>query len=471
MLQLDKLKQLFRVAFQAQHDAKPEVHERYGERLSPNMRAIRLAMNVADILVGSGIAVSDVVSMGLDITDSYCKRKVQFDISLTVIMASQDRGDEHEPLTMIRYARPRTTNNMLVQSIQELVRDIGRGDIPLDEAEERFEQLVAKPRHYPYWLRTFGTALIASGVGVMFGAPPLIVTIMTVVGVAVSYGLTILAKYRVPSFFAQVVSAALIILVAALVTWAGDAGADIVDNVDPTLIAIGGIIMLLSGLAFVSAVQDAIDEYYITANARLLRVFMMTGGIVAGVTVGLYLAKQCDIFITVDSASTALAHGDWQIWGAMLISVGYAISMQSNAKSVMVSGGMGALAWSIYMLGTGQFSINMIVASGVAATVVGLVSSIIARFWRTPSAGLIMAGIVPLVPGLTLYNGLLQTVEGASHGYTADQGILTLFTAALIAVAIASGASLGISIGRPLRRTMVRARNALPRERLYTGSK
>ena len=80
-----------------------------------------------------------------------------------------------------------------------------------------------------------------------------------------------------------------------------------------------------------------------------------------------------------------------------------------------------------------------------------------------------MAGIVPLVPGLTLYKGLLQIIESSRAGATVDGsgGVYTLLTAILIALAIASGAAFGYMIARPVRRTLVIARNVLPTHRLY----
>lgn len=466
MKTLSIIKHLFRVAFRA--DDELLEHEKFGENLSPNLRALRLAVNVADVLVASGVPVSDVVSMGLDITDRYCKRRVQFDISSTVIMASQDRGDEREPLTMIRHAKLRTPNNMLIQSIQELVRDIERGSVELDKAEKIFDQLITHPQKYPYWLTTIGSAMISAGVGVMFGASIVIVVIMFVLGAIVSYLLRLLSHYRVPSFFAQVISATMITIIAAAVTRAGNVGIGIFANVNPTLIVIGGIIMLVAGLAIVGAVQDAIDEYYITANARLLRVTMMTAGIVAGVLIGLYIAKQMGIYVAVESDSPPLGRGDWQLTGAVLISFGYALSMQSRLSSLLVSGAVGGLAWIVYIICTESWSLSAIVSSGISAAVIGFVATVIARFWRTPSSSLVMAGIVPLVPGLTLYNALLQMVEGTTISGDTDHGIAAMMTAVLIALAIASGASFGTFIGRPLRRTLVRARNALPRQRLHS---
>lgn len=466
MKALRLIKHLFRVAFRAEDESIE--HEKYGENLSPNVRALRLAVNIADVLVASGVPVSDVVNMGLDITDRYCKRRVQFDISSTVIMASQDRGDEREPLTMIRHAKLRTPNNMLIQSIQELVRDIDRGLVTLDSAEEKYDQLIAHPQKYPYWLTTIGSASISAGVGVMFGASMVIIAIMFLLGAIVSYVLRLLFHYRFPSFFAQVISAVLITIIAAAVTRAGNIGVGLFANVNPTLIVIGGIIMLVAGLAIVGAVQDAIDEYYITANARLLRVTMMTAGIVAGVLIGLYIAKQMGIYVAVGSDSPPLGRGDWQLAGAILISFGYALSMQSRLPSLLVSGAVGGLAWAVYIICTESWSLSAIVASGISAAVIGFVATVLARFWRTPSSSLVMAGIVPLVPGLTLYNALLQMIEGTTIGGNTDHGTATLLTAILIALAIASGASFGTFVGRPLRRTLVRARNALPHQRLHS---
>lgn len=461
---LRKIKHIVRVALQGDSDSID--YERYGENLSPNVRALRLAVMATDVLLGSGVPVSDVVNAGLDITDRYCKRRVQFDISSTTIMASQDRGDDREPLTMIHNTKPRTPNNMLIQSVQEMVRDIEHGRLTLDQAEQRFDELMAHPSRYPYWLTTVGGALISAGVGVMFGATPIIITIMFLLGASVSYVMRLLAHYRMPTFFAQVISSILITLIAALVTRAGTEGVAIFQGVNPNLIVIGGIVMLVAGLAIVGAVQDAIDEYYVTANARLLRVVMMTAGIVAGVLIGLYISKQMGIYISVSSDSPPLGRGDWQLIGALLISVGYAISMQSRLPSIAVAGIIGGFSWAMYMISVNQWSLSAIVASGVAAMAVGFVGTMIARFWRTPSWSLIMAGIVPLVPGLTLYNALLQMVEGTSAG-TAAPGSIALLNAVLIALAIASGASFGIFVGRPMRRTLVRARNAIPRQKLY----
>jgi uncharacterized membrane protein YjjP (DUF1212 family) len=53
---------------------------------------------------------------------------------------------------------------------------------------------------------------------------------------------------------------------------------------------VGGIVMLVAGMTIVGAAQDAIDQFYVTASARLLDVILRTAGIVVGIVASLELA-------------------------------------------------------------------------------------------------------------------------------------------------------------------------------------
>src|SRR5690606_5190251 len=46
------------------------------------------------------------------------------------------------------------------------------------------------------------------------------------------------------------------------------------------------IVVLLAGLGFIGAIQDALTGYYLTAGARILEVLLSTTGIIVGVSVG-----------------------------------------------------------------------------------------------------------------------------------------------------------------------------------------
>lgn len=459
----------FRHLFQRVDDSRDAVEsglaffERFDEKLSPNLRALRLTMTIADYLVSMGVAVNDVVGMSLDITDTYCKRPVQVDISSTLLMFSQDRGDDREPLTLIRHAQPRDTNNMLVQSLQELVDKIRGKHFTLEQAEKALNQLLEKPQRYPFWLRALGSGLVSAGVGALLTGSLLIIVITFIIGALVSLLLFFLGKQQIPSFFSQVFAAVLITLTAGGVYWLSKhSGLLIFSGINPSLIVIGGIIMLVAGLAIVGAVQDAIDEFYVTANARLLRVGMMTAGIVVGVLVGLYIMRQLGEPLAIDTEYPLLQIVSWQYAGAFAIAAGFALSMQARWPGVILSGLMGLLGWYMFVVSTLSLNLAIFAASGFAAIVVGLAGSLISRFSRIPSTALITAGIIPLVPGLTMFNGLLEIAQGTKSSASLIDGLLTLSSAAAIAIAIAAGASFGNMLARPIRRTLVRARNVLP---------
>ena len=56
------------------------------------------------------------------------------------------------------------------------------------------------------------------------------------------------------------------------------------DRVDPSLAVTANIIMLLSGIGFMGALQDALSGFYLTASARIIEALLATAGLIAGVS-------------------------------------------------------------------------------------------------------------------------------------------------------------------------------------------
>lgn len=465
------VRKIFQVATRQATADTIEIEKIDGE-LTPNMRAIRLATSMADTMVSMGLPVAEVASLALDVTDRYCHHKVQFDISSTLITASQDRGDDYEPLTMVYPSQLRSANYLMVRDIQTLAQDIRDSKISLGYAEERFDKIIKNPLEYPKWLIIVGSAVLSSGVGIMFGAQPITVGIMFFMGITSAIMINQLYKFHIATFYVQILAAFLVTSVAILVAWCKRSlGLDILTEVHPTYIVIGGIVLLVAGLAIVGAVQDAIDEFYVTANARLLKVMLVTSGIVIGVSIALYIARSIGITITADSASLGLGIWPLPAIGAATIALGYAITVQANIKGLVLSAALGSVTWVTFssVLGTGPLA--SVVASGIAATIIATMATLISRISRTPSVALVMAGIVPLTPGMGLYNALSTLISATDDDQMFAEGALMLFKVILVALAIAAGASLGHLIGRPLRRTVVQARNSLPDPRLSSESK
>lgn len=436
--------------------------EKFGENLTPNMRALRLVMTLGEELLSMGVPASDVVHMCLGITNTYCKRRVHIDISYTQINISQDRGIDNEPLTLIRTIVPDDANYQLIQSLQSLALKIRDTQLPLEKAEYELDQIVAKPPHNSRWLIFAAGGGVSAGVVLLYDGSPIMIGTAFVTGFFVTGMLRWMARIGMATFYSQIIASFLITIFSAGLAWANEyMGLP----VNPTILVIGGIVLLVAGMMIVGAFQDAIDEYYVTANARLLKVALATGGIVIGVLSGLYLATRFGITFPATPDRLSLADTQIQYLGALVIAAAFALRNHAHIWGVIVSGGVGALGWWVSRLAL-AYDLGVVVACAIAAGVVGIVATFVSRLWRIPSLAIIAAGIVPLVPGLSLYNGLMGTVAHPPGDPQFLDALGILAQAIMIGLAVAAGATFGNMVGRPLRRRMIRFYNRLPHRRL-----
>ena len=136
--------------------------------------------------------------------------------------------------------------------------------------------------------------------------------------------------------------------------------------------------------------------------------------------------------------------------GVMLVAAAFAARNHARLFGMIIAGAVGMFGWwvSRWIL---SFDVGVVIASGAAAAVIGLIAVFISRIWRFPSLAIIAAGIVPLVPGLSLYNGVLGIIDSPPNQPGFLFALSDLATAVMIGFAIAAGASFGNMIGRPIR--------------------
>ena len=431
---------------------EPEHHlEKIDESLTPNMRALRLAMTIAEQLLSMGVVARDVVRMAQGITRTYCRRPVHVDVSYTLVTISQDRGVSHEPLTMARVIVPDDPNYQLIQALQLLALDIRRKQLSLEEAEERLQQILKKPTEHSRLVVYAAGGLVSAGSVILYGGSLLMASIAFLLGFSATGLLRWLGRIGAPLFYSQALVAIFVTLVAAGAAWCSNY---LGLSVNATLLVISGIVLLVAGLMFVGAFQDAIDEYYMTANARLLKVVMATGGVIAGVMVGLYIATKFGITFPATPDRLTLADKHTQYLGAGIIAAAFVLRNHSRFLGMVISGLIAIFGWWISRLAM-SFGFDIVTASGIAAAVIGLFAVLTSRLWKFPSLAIIAAGIVPLVPGLSLYNGLMGVVLYPPNSVNFLPALAILARASLIGVAVAIGASFGNIVGRPIRRQFI----------------
>jgi uncharacterized membrane protein YjjB (DUF3815 family) len=212
---------------------------------------------------------------------------------------------------------------------------------------------------------------------------------------------------------------------------------------------VGGIIMLVAGMTIVGAAQDAIDQFYVTASARLLDVVMRTAGIVVGIVASLELAWLLGAPLSISPNPVGLGPLGAQFVGATLTSAFFALWAYADLATIGLAGAMGLVGWAGYasMIYLGSTEVP---ANTVGAFVAALAATMLIRRTTIPGFGLVSAALLPLVPGLSLYNGLLQLVGTSAETADPSAGGATLLVALGVALGLAAGATLGTYLGRPI---------------------
>jgi uncharacterized membrane protein YjjB (DUF3815 family) len=185
--------------------------------------------------------------------------------------------------------------------------------------------------------------------------------------------------------------------------------------------------------------------------------------IMIGFGIGLTIGKKLGLEIAVNSTGTSWSDLPTTLLGGSIVAVAFAYGTYTPMRALIPIGVAGLLGQAVYQASI-QWDIGPALSSGAAALVVGVVSYSLAGRVRVPPLVVIVAGIVPLLPGLTIYQGMLQLLN--SSDVLGTLGLSTLLSAVSIGVALASGVILGEYVAQPLKREARRLETRLAGPRL-----
>ena len=455
--------------------ATPEERVRRAKRV-PSMPVLDLTMRIGDHLLASGMSANDVVVQMLRVTRAYGLTGVHVDLTYTSITVTHHRGPTKAPLTVSRVVQPLVVNYTKLRDLDRLLDRIENG-LDINQATVVYEHLSLAAPPYPHWVSMLGAGGIAAGASLMFSASGVLVLVSFVAASLMERLQGLLAQRRVPPFFGQALVAGLMTMAAAGVNELGRRGWAPFEGLDPTLIVVGGIVMLLAGVMIVGAVQDAIDQFYVTASARVLEVVMRTGGIVAGILVALKLLESQGVAFEIVRGPVSGAPLWAQYAGTALISLSFAFYCFADLVTVVLTTVIGQVGWTVY-LALSRSDGSEVVSNTVGALVIGFLATLIVRRTHAPGFGMESGALLPLVPGLTVLNGLLEMTARDPANPAIVAGGRTLFQGVLVALGIAAGATLGTYLGRPvgeqlrrLRRRVKAAGRAVRWSERYAGDR
>ena len=412
------------------------------------------ALRAGEILLSGGAGAADVTASTMALANACGLQRVDCDITFTSITLVYVRAADVAPVTSMRLVRRRALDYTRVTEVHNLIDDLVEGRTDPRTAMARLEQVRRAPHPYRSWTVTTTRALLAAAIVVLLGGGAAVAPAAFVSTVLVDRVLLWLDSRHVPLFYQNAVGG-LIATATALALVAADVG------VRPGLVVAGGIILLLPGSTLVGAVQDGITGYLVTAAARAFEVLLLTAGIVAGVGIGLDIGVQLGVSVEIAaSVPFSLTQVPLQVLAAGVAAAAFAAANYAPRRTIPAAGLAGALGW-LALVGTERLGLSPASGSAAAAMLVGFGSYALAHRQKAPPLVYLAAGIIPLLPGLTIYRGMLRLAEGDTMG-----GLVTLGNAVAIGLALAAGAILGEFLAQPARRDAARFERRLVGPRL-----
>ncbi|MBX7432978.1 threonine/serine exporter family protein [Mycobacterium sp. Y57] len=408
-------------------------------------KVLDLTIRLAEVMLSSGAGTADVVATAQDVAQAYQLTDCVVDIFVTTVFVSAPPTADSPPITIVRAVHARSTDYTRVAELDRLVGRITSGGVTVDEAHRAMDELTERPHPYPRWLATVGWAGFGLGIAMLFGGNWLTCVLAALSAAAIDRAGRLLNKVRTPFFFQHVIGAMIATLVAV--------GAYYFFGQGPTTLVATGIVMLLSGMTLVGAMQDAVTGYMITAVTRLGEALFLTGGIVVGILAGLQVAELVGVRIELHVDATqsfivpyrplpiALA-----VLGAALAGVCFTVASYGPLRSALTAGAVAGIA-ELTLIGLGTAGFGQVVATGIAAVGVGVLATLISIRRQAPALVTATAGIMPMLPGLAVFRAVFDLAVDEEFG----DGLTQLVAAAAVALALGSGAVLGEFIGAPLR--------------------
>jgi len=401
-------------------------------------RVLDLTLRIGELLLAGGEGAEDVEAAMFAVCRSYGLDRCEPNVTFTLLSISYQPSLVDDPVSASRTVRRRGTDYTRLAAVYQLVDDLSdpESHISLEEAYGRLAEMRRNRHPYPTWVLTSASGLLAGAASVLVGGD-LIVFVAAMLGAMLGDRLAWLCAGRgLPEFYQFTVAAMPPAAIGVALTLAHV-------DVKASAVITGGLFALLPGRALVAGVQDGLTGFYITASARLLEVMYFFVGIVVGVLVILYFGVNLGAKLDPDAALNISPRPYWQIAASMLLSLTFAVLLQQERSTVLAVTLNGGVAWVVYgaMHYTGGFS--PVAATAVAAGLVGLFGQLMARYRFASALPYTTAAIGPLLPGSATYFGLLSIAQN-----NVDKGLVSLATAASLAMAIAIGVNLGSEISR-----------------------
>ncbi len=411
-----------------------------------------LAGSIGAILMASGLPVVSSSNRVVDIAAAYGIDRCEADIINTTVYVSVHRGPHVPPVSSLHVVETRALDFSRLAAVDRLIDNILAGGLPASTARRRLTDIIRAPHPYKRWVATVAWGALAFATAGTLGGDLLTCLVSAVSAMAVDRTNRLLNRHGLPFFFQYAVGGA-IATAPSMVLYSLSARLGL--NFEPTVAIAAGLVVLLAGLSLVGSVGDLITGATVTGSARFFELVMMTSATIAGVALVLHMADRLGAPGVVISAYAppALAEIPARIAFGAASAAACALAYYSERSALMAAAFGGAAGVTVSLLTQHGVGLGVVGASFLAAAVIGLVGRLMEHRDLAPPMVVSMAGITPLLPGLSLLHGIYAILNNEQA-----VGFASVLGALAVGTALAAGVSLGEWGSWKMRRRKVRDR-------------
>ena len=200
----------------------------------------------------------------------------------------------------------------------------------------------------------------------------------------------------------------------------------------PDMATIGTVMVLVPGLLFTYAMRDIIYGDTNSGVNRIVQVLLIAVAIACGTAV----AWSCATSLWGEPVSlAAIEHGIWVEYLVGAIGCfGFSILFNVHGKGIIFCMIGGVICWMAYCF-TEVLGGSEATATFIASFIVAVYSEVMARIRKCPAIGYLVLGLIPLIPGSSLYYTMNYAVRGNMNMFSV-QGMKTIQLAGLMAAGI-----------------------------------
>ncbi|MCQ2001362.1 threonine/serine exporter family protein [Arthrobacter zhaoxinii] len=406
-------------------------------------KTLDLALGMAETMFRYGAGALEVETAIIAVTAAFGLESIEVDITNQSVLLNYSPKDQ-TPITVMRVVRSWTNNYAGLGLVHQLVTEIIDGGLSRAEAANRLNEITQQPKPFPRWAVTVSAGVFAAAIVGFIGGGPLASLVGFAGTVMVSLLQRVLGKWRVPDFFTTAASG-FVVTAMAMLFWSMEV------PISPGIVVAGGILVMLPTGRLVSAVQDAINGFPVTASGRFLSAFLTFGALVAGIAVALVMGALMGMgrLNVTDVASSQYSFAVTLLLLAIALGA-ICVVEQSPRQLVLPTVLIGVAGFLVYQAAEAG-GMGPRLTPAVSAIFIGMVARIVALRMGAPQLIVAVPAILFLFPGLAIFRSMYGLSIGTDEMY---QGVVGLFDALTVILAISGGVVLGDNLGRPFTRNL-----------------